>query len=97
MLRAGGRHSFILAKDRNMKDHEKLRRKIVDHCLKQCETGRSQAANLETQRQTKWNAPITSRHLFPKGSAKMIDGTERPKIPSKFGKRAARYNEFGYN
>ena len=29
--------------------------------------------------------------------AKMIDGTERPKIPSKFAKRAARYNEFGYN
>ena len=43
------------------------------------------------------NAPITSKHLFPKGSAKMIDGTERPKIPSKFAKRAARYNEFGYN
>jgi len=27
----------------------------------------------------------------------MIDGTEKPKIPSKFAKRAARYNEFGYN
>ena len=54
LLRAGGRHSFILAKDKNKKDHEKLRRKIVDHCLKQCETGRSQAANLETQKQTKW-------------------------------------------
>ena len=25
----------------------------------------------------------------------MIDGTEKPKIPSKFAKRAARYNEFG--
>ena len=24
----------------------------------------------------------------------MIDGTEKPKIPSKFAKRAARYNEF---
>ena len=26
----------------------------------------------------------------------MIDETEKPKIPSKFAKRAARYNEFGY-
>ena len=26
----------------------------------------------------------------------MIDGTEEPKIPSKFAKHAARYNEFGY-
>ena len=82
-MRAGGRHSFILAKDKNKKDHEKLRRKIVDHRLKQCETGRSQAANLETQNEQSGNAPITSKHLFPKGSAKMIDGTERPKIPSR--------------
>ena len=29
-------------------------------------------------------------------SAKMIDETEKPKIPSKFAKPAARYNEFGY-
>ena len=29
--------------------------------------------------------------------AKMIDGTERPKIPSNFAKREARYKEFGYN
>ena len=26
----------------------------------------------------------------------MIDGTEKPKIPLKFAKRATRYNEFGY-
>ena len=26
------------------------------------------------------NAPITSKHLFPKRSAKMIDGTEKPNI-----------------
>ena len=25
----------------------------------------------------------------------MIDGTEKPKTPSKFAKRTARYNEFG--
>ena len=34
--------------------------------------------------------------MFPKRSAKMIEGTEKPKIPSKFVKRVARYNEFGY-
>ena len=42
------------------------------------------------------NAPITSKHVFPKRSAKTIDGTEKPKIPLKFAKRATRYNEFGY-
>ena len=26
----------------------------------------------------------------------MIDGTEKPKLPSKFASRAARYNEFPY-
>ena len=26
----------------------------------------------------------------------MIDGREKPKIPLKFGKRAGRYNEFGF-
>ena len=46
-------HCFILARDKNKKDHKKLRRKIVDHCQKQCETGPSQAANLEAQKQTK--------------------------------------------
>ena len=34
--------------------------------------------------------------MSPKRSAKMIDGTEKPEISSKFAKRAARYNEFGY-
>ena len=51
--------------------------------------------NIETNKVDR-NAPITSKHVFPKRSAKMIDGTERPKIPSKFAKPAARYNEFGY-
>ena len=51
--------------------------------------------NIETNKVDR-NAPITSKHVFPKRSAKMIDGTERPKIPSKFAKSAARYNEFGY-
>ena len=48
----------------------------------------SQAANLETQKQTKSN---------PKRSAKVIDRTEKLEISSKFAKRAVKYNEFGYN
>ena len=42
------------------------------------------------------NAPITSKRVLPKRSPKMIGGTEKPKIPLKFAKRAARCNEFGY-
>ena len=34
--------------------------------------------------------------MSPKRSAKMIDGTEKAKIPSKFATLAVRYNEFGY-
>ena len=37
------------------------------------------------------NAPITSKDVFPKRSAKMIDGTEKPKIPLKFAKREERF------
>ena len=59
------------------------------------ETGRSQATNLETQKQTKWIEMHQSqvKDVFPKRSAKMIYGTEKPKIPLKFAKRAAGYNE----
>ena len=34
-----------------------------------------------------------SKHVFPKRSAVMLDGTEKPKIPSKFAKHTVRYNE----
>ena len=41
------------------------------------------------------NAPITSKHVFPKRPVKVIDETEKPKmILSKFAKRAARYKSF---
>ena len=82
LLRGFGRHCFILARDKNMKDRKNLRRKLVDHGPKQCETGSLQEANLETQKQTMWIeiAPITSKHAFPKRSAKMNDGTEKSKI-----------------
>ena len=70
----------------------------------QPETGQSKATNLETQEQTKrieiYYSQIKnhgllnwfSKRVFPKRSAKMINGTEKPKIPSKFAKRAARCN-----
>ena len=35
LLMAGGRHCFTLARDKNKKDHKKLRRELVDHCPKQ--------------------------------------------------------------
>ena len=61
------------------------------------ETEWSQATNLETQKQLNkvdQNAPITSKDMFPKRSAKKKP--EKPKIPVKFAKRAARNKEFGY-
>ena len=36
------------------------------------------------------------KHVYPKRSTKMIDATEKPKIPLKFAKYTARYNEFRY-
>ena len=51
--------------------------------------------NTETNKVDR-NAPITSKDVFPKRSANMIDRTEKPKIPLKFAKCAAWYNEFGY-
>ena len=84
LSRAGGRHCFILEKDKNRKDQKNLRRKLVDLILP--ETGLSQATNLETRKQNKVdrNEQITSKDVFPKRSAKMIDGTEKPKIPLTF-------------
>ena len=51
--------------------------------------------NTETNKVDR-NVPITSKDVFPKRSANMIDRTEKPKIPLKFAKCAAWYNEFGY-
>ena len=51
LLRAGGRHCSILAGDKNRKDHKKTLKKTS---LSLPETVQSQAAILETQKQTKW-------------------------------------------
>ena len=77
-----GRYCFILARDKDKKDHKKLRRKLVDHCPKQNETGRSEEANLETQKQIKWIEMHQSQVNmgFLERSTKNIDGTENPKF-----------------
>ena len=94
LSRAGGRHCFILARDKHKKDQKNLRRKLVDYCPKQ---GDHKERTLKHRhKQSGWSASMTSKQVFPKRSAKMIDSTEKMKIPLKFGKRTARYNEFGY-
>jgi len=70
-------------------------RKLADYCLKQGD--HKQWTLKHRNKQSGWNASMTSKHAFPiKRSTKMIDSTEKTKIPLKFGKRVARYNEFGY-
>ena len=86
LLKAGDRHFFIFARDKNKKDHKKLRRKLVDQDPKQGDHKQRTLKHRNKQ----------SKHVFPIRSAKMIDGTEKPKIPSKFAKRDAQYNEFSY-
>ena len=46
---------------------------------------------------TKWKVPITICINWVPQPTQMIDGIQKPKIPSKFTKRAARYNKFSSN
>ena len=73
------------------------------------EPGLSQATNLEIQKKPDRSRATnhksqnltfctrTNKRVFPKRFAKMIDGTEKPRIPSTSAKCAARYNKFGSN
>ena len=93
--REGGRCCFILASDNNKKRSEKSVKqtlKLVDYCPKEdhhkttnLETRNKQngskSTNHESQTVTFWTR--ASNHLFPKRSAKMIDGTEKNRNPSK--------------
>ena len=81
------------ARDKNKNDDKNLRRKLVDYSPKQ---GDHKQRTLKHRNKVDRNAPITSKDVFPKRSAKMIDGTQKPKIPLNFAERAARYKEFGY-
>ena len=58
----------------------RLRRKLVDYCPEQGDYKQQKHRNKVDR-----NAPITSKHVFSKRSAKTS------------AKRAARYKEFGYN
>ena len=75
-----GQTLLTLSRDKNQKDRKNLRRKLARN--KQLKVDR--------------NALITNKHAFSKRSATVTDGTEKPKIPLKFAKRAAQYNQFGY-
>ena len=104
LSREGGRHCFILASDKNKKDQKILRSKLVHYCpnldyhkqrtLKyRKKPDRSRATNHKSQNLT--FCTRTNKRVFPKRFARMIDGTEKPRIPSTSAKCAARYNEFG--
>ena len=77
---------FILARDKKKKDQKNFQRKLVDYCPK--EGHHKQRTEKHRDKQSGSNSLVTSKHVFPKGSAKMIDWT---------GKRAPRYNEFECN
>ena len=96
--REGGSHFFILASDKNRKRQKNLRSKLVDYNQKQDDhkqrtlKHRNKPNGLKSinhKSQTMTYLTRSSKHVFPKRSAKMIDGTEKPKIPSKFAKRTA--------
>ena len=69
-----------------------LQTQLVDYCPKQDDhkatknlatrnkRSGSKSTNHESQTMTFWTR--AGKHVFPKKSAKMIDGTEKPKIPS---------------
>ena len=73
--------------------------KWYDHkqrTLKQCrnKTNRSKSTNCKLKTMTLWTR-WSKYHVFPKRFARMIDWTEKPKIPLMLAKRTAQYNEFG--
>ena len=55
----------------------------------------SKSTKHESQTKTFWTH--ANKHVFPKRSVKMIDGTEKPQIPLKFAKRPTGYKEFHFN
>ena len=98
LSREGGRYFFILASDKNRKRQKNLRGKLVDYNQKQDDhkqrtlKHRNKPNGLKSinhKSQTMTYLTRSSKHVFRKRSAKMIDGTEKPKIPSKFAKRTA--------
>ena len=85
LSKEGGRRCFILASDKNEKDHNKSAKhycaKQDDHKATNLEIQNKQngsrSTNHESQTMTFWTR--ASKHVFPKRFAKIIDGTEIPK------------------
>ena len=106
LSKEGGRRWSILASDKNKKDQKNVRIKLTwnltsrlfDHKATNLETRNkkngSKFTNHLSQTMTFWAR--SSKYVFPKRSAKITDGTEKAKIPSKFAKRTVRYNKFRY-
>ena len=80
-------------RDENKNDQKNLPRKVVDYCPKQDD---HKQRTFKHRNKESGSKCTNHEDVFPKRSAKMIDGTEKPKIPFKFAQRAAGYNEFGY-
>ena len=87
LSRERGRHCFILARDKNKKDQKTLSSKVVDYSPKQGDQKQrtskhrnkpngSKSYNHKSQTMTFWTR--SSKRVFPKRSAKMINGTENP-------------------
>ena len=100
----GGRHCSF-ASDKNKKGQKNIWSKLVDYGLKcndhkqrtlkhRNKTNRAKSSNRKLKTMTLWTCP-SKCHVFPKRTVKMIDWTEKPKIPLKLAKRTAQYNEFG--
>ena len=67
----------------------KIRKNLWSQQVNDCPNWQSQATNLvkcrnkqKSQTMTFWTYSLKYKHVFPRRSAKMIDGTEKPKIPS---------------
>ena len=107
LSREGGRHCFILASDKNKKDQKRFRSKLVDIARNRTITNSTSNESWNTgTKKTDLNLPTiieksmtvlacSIERVFPKRSSKIKDWTEKPKIPSKFAKLSAWYNEVG--
>ena len=91
LWREGGGHCFILASEMNNKDQKKslkqtsqwLPKLLITIAMTLVKCRNKQNGSKSTNHKP-WPFELVhwSKHAFPRRSAKMIDGTEKPKIPS---------------
>ena len=100
----GSRYCFILASDKNKVRKISLWSKLDDYSLKwddhkqptlkhRNKTNRFKSTNHKLKTMTLWTRS-TKYHVFPKRCAKMIDWTEKAKIPLKQKAQHKKYNKF---